>query len=87
MEYKKILLILVVIIILATFYVYTSESFATSPGTFVQLASSSTEYPYYGRRRVWYYPYGYINPAPYPWWRRRRVFVNEYPWYRRRWFY
>lgn len=83
MEYTKLLLILVVIVILGAFYYYTYESFATSPGTYVQLASSSTEYPYYGRR-VWYYPYGYVRPAP--WRYRRRVFVNEYPWYRR-WFY
>lgn len=93
---NRVIAVLVVVAVLVLLYYYFStENFDTSPGTYVQLASSSSQYPWYGRR-VWYnplsyfYPYGYnyysypyLNNRfySYPW--RRRVYVNQYPRYRR----
>lgn len=61
-------MLLVLIVILVWISSNIIEHAATSPGTLVQLATSSTEYPYgyyggyYGNPYGGYYGYPYYNP-------------------------
>lgn len=68
--------LVIVIVIAVIFYIClsTKESWGTSPGTLIQLASSSTEYPYNT------YPYYTASSGYFPYY--SYGFGYRYPYYR-----
>lgn len=66
---KYILGIIVAFVLLKYITKDTKENWGTSPGTLIQLASSSGYYPY------WRYGFGYR----YPYYRYRYPFYSYYP--------